>query len=191
MKSGAPGASIAPGSGKRRATRPANGAFTCVRASCCAGDRRLRPRLREPGVGDLQRDAGREVVAVGDAARLEQAVGPLLLGLRVGAVRLGDRECGAHAVVREAVVGLVEDREHLALRHARAVVLEHAQQAGLDLGHDLHLGAGLSVPVSTTSSGRSRLSTMAVRTATPRGPAGAVSAFEPRHDQEAARGAGG
>ena len=103
----------------------------------------LGARLVEPGVAHLQRDLRRQVVAVGDAPGLQEVVGALLLGLGVGAVRLGHGERGPGPVVREAVVGVVEDGQHVALLHPRALLPEDAEQAGLDLGHHLHLGAGL------------------------------------------------
>ena len=143
MNSGAPVGIIAPGSGKRFATRPPNGALTCVRASCCAA---IAPSARvwaSPASATCSATWADEVIAVGDAAGLQQAVRALLLGLRVGAVGLRHGERGARAVVREAVVGVVEDGEHVALRDARALLAQHAQQAGLDLGHDLHLRARL------------------------------------------------
>ena len=118
-----------PGSGKRFATRPAKGALTWVRESCWPAIAASARAWASEASADLQRDLRREVVAVGDPARLQQVVGALLLRLRVGAVGLGHRQAGPRAVVREAVVRVVEHGEDLALADAGPLLAHHAQEA--------------------------------------------------------------
>ena len=56
---------------------------------------------------------------------------------------LGDGERRPRAVVRQPIVGVIEQRERLALRHPGPLVAQDALEARRHLGHQLHLRARL------------------------------------------------
>ena len=105
------------------------------------GDRELASRLRVRRLGHLHRDLRRQVVLVGDAAGLQQAVRAILLRPRVRAIGLGDVELRLRAIAREPEVGVVQHGEQLTARHAIAFVPEHALEARRHFRHDGDFGA--------------------------------------------------
>ena len=82
-----------------------------------------------------------QVILVCDATGLQQAVCPILLRSRMCAVGLGHIEQGLCAIARQPEVGVIQDSEQLASRHAIALVVKHTLEARTDFSHDGHLGA--------------------------------------------------
>ncbi len=97
------------------------------------GDRQLAARLRVRRFGHLHRDLRGQMILVGDAAGLQQAVGAILLRTRVGAIGLGHVEIRLRAIAREPEVGVVQHGEQLTAGHAIAFVPEHPLEARRDL----------------------------------------------------------
>ena len=87
-------------------------------------------------LGHLHRDLCRKVVLIGNAAGLQKAVGAILLGTRVGAIRFGHVEIGLRAIAREPEVGVVQHREQLTAGHTVAFAPEHPFEARGNLRHD-------------------------------------------------------
>ena len=137
----------------RFATRPAKGARTWVRESCWPAIATSARTWASEASATCSATCGREVVLVGDAAGLQEVVRALLLGERVGAVGLGHGQRRPRAVVGEAVVGVVEDGEDVALRRrARPPSRSTRRRRAGTSATTWTWARGLSVPVRTTSS---------------------------------------
>ena len=125
------------------------------------GDRELAARLRVRRLGDLHRHLRGEMILVGDAAGLQQAVGAILLGSRMCAIGFGHVEIRLGAIARQPEVGVVQHGEQLTASHAIAFGLEHAFEARRDLGNDGDLRradrACLSATASPPDRGSARL----------------------------------
>ena len=106
-------------------------------------DGHLGPHLGHLRLRHLQGHLRRQVVLVGDAAGLQQVLRPLLLGQGVGCgwPRPPPGRPRARSWARR-IVGFVEHGQDLPLPPRGALVAQHLEQAGLDLGHHLHLGPG-------------------------------------------------
>ncbi len=81
------------------------------------------------------------MILVGNAARLQQAVGAIFLGTCMGAIRVGDVEVRLRAIAREPEVGVIQHGYQLSSRDAIALGLEHPLEARPDLRDDGHLRA--------------------------------------------------
>ena len=138
--------------------RPANGAVICGARELLLGDRHLGLRLRERGIGHLHRDLRREVVLVGDAAGLQQAVGALLLGLRHGRGwprRRRARPARGRARAGSPSSSSTASSSPFATR-APSSLQRRASSRAATSATTCTWARGRACPVSTTSSSRSR-----------------------------------
>ena len=169
VKTRVPFVSIAPGSAWRFATRPAKGARISVRASCCAAMALSALTCATRRLGHLQGDLRGQVVLA-----VMPPVFSRLSARSFSATRVG---CGwprpprARPSPARCSGGSRSRRARPAARPPRRARLRRARRgpaARCTSATSSTCARGRSVPVSTSVSSRSRVSTAAVRTGTPR-----------------------
>ena len=170
--------------------RPLIGAVICDRPSCRSVIASSLRACACDASATCTATCARQVILVGDAAGLQQAVGAIFLRPRVGAIGLGHVEVGLRAIARQPEVGVVQHSEQLAARDAIAFGLEHPFEARRNLRDDRDLAtadrACRSASASRPDRASARLRCAPERCARFRLPV--VSASRPAHAAAPSRG---
>ena len=143
---------MVPASAWRLAIRPPIGAAICVRPNLPLGYGELTARLCARRVGDLHGDLRGQMILVGDAAGLDEAVGAVFFRPSMSSIRLGHVELRFRAIARQPEVGIVEHGQQLASAYAIAFARQHALEARGNLRDDGHLRSADRACLSTTAS---------------------------------------